>query len=81
MKINAKKIYAISSVAIFLVTSTWLFIIKEERIGVYILVLSISVIISGYIVNLKSKYRLLIDFVAIVCFLLLVGLEILGILL
>ena len=81
MKINSKKSYIISSIAIFIFTSIWLYIIKEERVGVYTLVLLISVILSGYIVDLKSRYRILIDFIAILCFLFLVGLEVLGIVL
>lgn len=81
MKNNLKISYAISSVVIFIVTSTWLYIIREERIGVYILVLSISIILSGYIVDIKSKYRILMDFIAFICFIFLVGLEFLGIVL
>ncbi len=81
MKIDSKISYIISSVAIFIVISMWLYMIKEERIGVYTLVLLISVILSGYIVDFKSRYRILIDFIAILCFLFLVGLEVLGIVL
>jgi hypothetical protein len=79
MKINSKNIlYVISSIAIFLVTSTWLYIIKEERIGVYVGVLSISVLSSDFIFDPKGKWRLIIDFVAVAGILFFIGLEILN---
>ena len=78
MKIDSKNLlYVISSVAIFLVSSTWLYILKEERIGVYAGVLFISVLSSGYIVNPKFKYQVIIDLIAIVCFILIIRLGIL----
>ena len=78
MKINSKNtLYLISTVAIFLFASTWLYLIKEERIGVYAGVLSISTLSSGYLVNPNIKYRFIIDILAIGCILFFIGLVVL----
>jgi hypothetical protein len=77
MKIKSKTTaYVISSIAIFLVSSIWLRIIEEERIGVYLGVLLITIFSSGYIINPKIKYRFIIDMAIIIFFLLIMRLEI-----
>ena len=72
--------YLITSITIFLTIFAWLLIINEKRNGVYFLFLSISLVISSYIVDSKSKYRLIIDIFAILLFAFILGLEIIGIL-
>lgn len=77
MKIKSKTTaYMISSIAIFLVSSFWLRIIKEKRIGVYLGVLLITIFSSGYIINPKIKYRFIMDIIIILLFLLIMRLEI-----
>ena len=79
MNIKSKNIlYIVSSVAIFLVASTWLYIIKEQRVGVYVGILSLSVLSSGYIVNPNTKYKFIIDLLAIIGILFFIGLVVLN---
>jgi hypothetical protein len=78
---NSKRtLFVISSILSFLVISFWLFIIKEGRIGVYLIVMSLSLLSSIYIINPKIKYRIIIDFISITCILFLAGLKVLSVL-
>jgi hypothetical protein len=78
MKINSKKIvYIISSTIIFLLSSIWLVLVEEERIGVYVGVLSIIILSLGYITNPKNKYWFILDCIAIGCILYFIILDIL----
>jgi len=77
MKNNFKKLlYVVSFAAFFLLSLSWLFVINEGRIAIYIEIFLISILLLDYIVNPKIRYLFIINFIVIVCFLLLLRLEI-----
>ena len=71
------KLYMLTTIFLFLVSSTWLYIINETRVAVYICVFLISNLISSHIIEPKNRYQIVIDFIIIVSFVLIVRLEVL----
>ena len=77
MNINTNNSIAIIFTMFFsLIVSLWLYFLNEGRLSVYAVVLSIGVLSSSYILNLKGKIWLVINIIFIGCILFFTGYEV-----